>query len=214
MQPARTNKTFSCFMSSDLNFFHCCLNFFQMRWVHIRKGFILSKCSLSLLWGHCLSACFPRVQQLCCRTRGSRSQQRLVLSWGTSRGRYADGRAPCWSCSVSLLWRFRVSSHNTLVCALSFTVNLPRGDLIISRRMQARFTLESHLQVYFLRFIIHVFTWRRRWMWLYHIEPSQWRHQTLLSPSFRALIYAQNSKVWNDVLGGEDIFFPPQNHNK
>lgn len=80
--------------------------------------------------------------------------------------------------------------------------------------MQARFTLESHLQVYFLRFIIHVFTWRRRWMWLYHIEPSQWRHQTLLSPSFRALIYAQNSKVWNDVLGGEDIFPPPQNHNK
>lgn len=156
MQPARTNKTFSCFMSSDLNFFHCCLDFFQMRWVHIRKGFILSKCSLSLLWGHCLSACFPRVQQLFCKTWGSRSQQRLVLSWGTSRGRYADGRAPCWSCSVSLLWRFRVSSHNTLVCALSFTVNLPRGDLIISRRMQARFTLESHLQVYFLHFIIHV----------------------------------------------------------
>lgn len=41
-----------------------------------------------------------------------------------------------------------------------------------------------------------------------HIEPSQWRHQTLLSPSFLALIYAQNSKVLNDVLGGEDTFFP------
>lgn len=51
---------------------------------------------------------------------------------GHQQGALCSRSRSCWSCSVSLLWRFRVSSQNMLVCAVSFTANLPRGDVIIS----------------------------------------------------------------------------------
>lgn len=116
---------------------------------------------------------------------GSTRLQHFALSWGTSRGRYAAGCAPAGP--------FSVSGCVSPTHAVSFHSSIPSIGPPVSSISSSMFSCGGPVDV------------TPHW--------TQWRHQTL-SPSFLALIYAQNSKILNYVLGGEDTFPPSKSQAK